>query len=77
MIGFIYLVSIAYCIWRMYKGYKRSFGDGNPIGPTPGLETLFIVIFAPVLAAVDLSLTWIRLYREAEETRIDKRNNVF
>lgn len=73
MIWFIYIVSIAYCTWKMTKGYKRTFGDGNPIGPTPGLETLFIIPFAPVLAAVDLSLTWLRIYRESEETK--KENN--
>ena len=72
MIWFIYIVSITYCIWRMAKGYKRAFGLGNPIGPTPGLETLFIIPFAPVLAALDLSLTWVRMIKEAEQ---EKKNN--
>jgi len=72
MIWFIYIVSIAYCIWRMAKGYKRTFGSGNPIGPTPGLETLFIIPFAPVLAALDLSLTWVRMVKEYDK---DKNNN--
>jgi hypothetical protein len=48
----------------MAKGYKRSYGKGNPIGPTPGLETLFIIPFAPILAAVDITLTWVRLMKE-------------
>jgi hypothetical protein len=65
MIWWIYLISIAYCIWRMTKGYKKSFGDGNPIGPTPGMETLFILCFAPILAAVDITLTWIRKIKDA------------
>jgi len=72
MIWYIYIVSIAYCIWRMSKGYKRDFGSGNPIGPTPGLETLFIIPFAPVLAALDISLTWIRLIKESEEAKKNK-----
>ena len=76
MIWYIYIVSITYCIWRMSKGYKRTFGEGNPIGPTPGLETLFIIPFAPVLAVLDISLTWIRWSREAEESRI-KNNRIF
>ena len=69
MIWYIYIISISYCIWRMSKGYNKAYGN-NPIGPTPGLETLFIIPFAPVLAAVDISLTWIRLMKEAEEAKI-------
>jgi hypothetical protein len=68
MIWYIYIVSIAYCIWRMSVSYKHHFGN-SPIGPTPGLETLFIIPFAPVLAVVDASLTWIRLVKEAEEAK--------
>ena len=70
MIWYIYIVSISYCIWRMSRGYSKTFGKNNPVGPTPGLETLFIIPFAPVLAAVDISLTWIRLMKEAEEVKI-------
>ena len=65
MIWYIYIVSIVYCLWRMVKGYKRAFGYNNPIGPTPGMETLFILVFAPVLAVVDITLTWIRKVKEA------------
>jgi hypothetical protein len=56
----------------MSVSYKRDF-ENSPIGPTPGLETLFILPFAPILAAVDASLTWIRLVREAEEAK--RRNS--
>jgi hypothetical protein len=56
----------------MSVSYKRDF-ENSPIGPTPGLETLFILLFAPILAAVDASLTWIRLVREAEEAK--RRNS--
>jgi len=73
MFWYIYIVSISYCIWRMSAGYKRAFGEGNPVGPTPGLETLFIIPFAPVLAVLDVSLTWIRLVKEAEESK--RRNS--
>jgi hypothetical protein len=52
----------------MSVSYKHHFGN-SPIGPTPGLETLFIIPFAPVLAVVDASLTWIRLVKEAEEAK--------
>lgn len=65
MIWYIYVVSVIYCIWRMVRGYKRTFGSDNPIGPTPGMETIFIIVFAPVLAVVDITLTWIRKVKEA------------
>ena len=76
MIWYIYIISIAYCIWKMSKSYKRVYGEGNPIGPTPGLETLFILPFAPILATVDITLTWIRWSREAEEAKA-RRNKIF
>jgi hypothetical protein len=56
----------------MSVSYKRTF-ENSPIGPTPGLETLFILPFAPILAAVDASLTWIRLVKDAEEAK--RRNS--
>lgn len=76
MIWFIYIVSITYCIWRMSKGYKKSFGEGNPIGPTPGLETLFILPFAPVLAVLDISISWIKWCNEEEDSKI-RNNKIF
>ena len=54
----------------MTKGYKKVFGSGNPIGPTPGLETLFIIPFAPILAAVDITLTWIRRTKESNDDSV-------
>jgi len=69
MIWLIYIVSITYCIWRMSKGYKKAYGAGNPIGPTPGLETLFIIPFAPFLAVIDASLTWVRWMKEYESSK--------
>jgi len=76
MIWYIYIVSIAYCIWRMSVSYKHHFGN-SPIGPTPGLETLFILPFAPVLVVVDASLTWIRLVKEAEEAKRRQQSKIF
>jgi hypothetical protein len=45
----------------------------NEVDPTyasPGLETLAILLMAPLLMAVDVSMTWIRKYKEAKETKI-------
>lgn len=72
MIWFIYVFSVVYCIFRMYKSYMKSHGS-NVIGSSPGLETLAILALAPVLMVVDVSITWVRLYREAEEVRRDNQ----
>lgn len=71
MFWIIYITSIAYCLWRVIKSYNRTSMDGV-IGPSPGLDTIMLIVFAPVLAVVDVSLTWIRLVKEAEESRIKK-----
>ena len=47
--------------------------SNNVIGSSPGLETLAILVMAPVMMIVDVSLTWIRIYKEAEEAR--RRND--
>lgn len=67
----IYLVSVFYCVWRMVRGYIKRNG-GDVVYTTPGLETLAIIVMAPILMVVDVTLTWIRLYSEAEKAR---RNN--
>lgn len=67
MLVAIYLVSVIYCVYRMYRSYRKR--DVDPIYATPGLETLAIMVLAPVLMVVDVSMTWVRLYREADEVR--------
>jgi trehalose utilization protein len=66
-----YLISVFYCIWRMVRSYVKRNG-GDVAYTTPGLETLAIIVMAPVLMVVDVTLTWIRVYSEAEKAR---RNN--
>lgn len=66
-----YIVCFVYCMIMSYRRWNRDVRDGG-LGITPGLDTLGIVIMAPILAPVDIALTWIRLYREAEEARRDK-----
>ena len=65
MLVAIYLISVLYCVVKMYKSYRVKHED--PLYATPGLETLSILIMAPVLMAVDVSATWIRKYREYKE----------
>jgi hypothetical protein len=60
----IYIISVMYCIYKMYKSYSKH---NDPLHASPGLETLAILVMAPVLMAVDVSMTWIRLYRERKQ----------
>jgi uncharacterized membrane protein (DUF373 family) len=71
MIVLIYLVSVAYCIYKMYNSYKRQ---NDPLYSSPGLETLAILVMAPVLMAVDVSMTWVRKYKEHRQ---EKEERVF
>ena len=55
----------------MYTSYKKN---NDVLYASPALETLAILVMAPVLMAVDISATWIRKYREYKE---EKRDQVF
>jgi hypothetical protein len=61
----IYIISVVYCVYKMYKSYTTKNED--PTHASPGLETLAILVMAPVLMAVDVSMTWVRLYRERKQ----------
>lgn len=72
MIWIIYIASMIYCLHKLMKRHQKN-DLGGGIGISPGLDTLMVVILAPFLTLVDVSLTWIRIYKEAEEAR--RRNN--
>lgn len=59
-----YLICLAYCFFMSFRSYKTRGIDPTKI--TPGLDSLVFLILAPVLAPVDLFLTWVRLYTEAK-----------
>lgn len=68
MIAIIYLISVIYCLYQLRKRHERN-DLGGGIGTSPGLDTIMVVVLAPFLTLVDVSLTWIRIYKEAEEAR--------
>jgi len=39
------------------------------LGISPGLESMGLIIMCWILAPIDVFLTWVRLYKEAEEVR--------
>lgn len=68
MIYIIWIFSVIYCIYKMYRSYGNKLTD--PIYATPGLETLAILVMAPVLMAVDVTLTWMRKYKEYKQDKV-------
>jgi hypothetical protein len=64
----IWVVSAIYCVFKLFKRSKNISLDGV-IGYSPGLEVIMVIILGPLLAIIDISLTWIRIYKDAEEAR--------
>jgi hypothetical protein len=64
----IWVVSAIYCVFKLFKRSKNISLDGV-IGYSPGLEVVMVIILGPLLAVIDISLTWIRIYKDAEEAR--------
>lgn len=66
-----YLACVLYCFFMAgRRWYRESVAGGTNI--TPGLDSIAIVILAPVFAPVDLFLTWKRLYTEAKKPVTNK-----
>ena len=66
-----YLFCLTYCLIMSVKKWNRDALSGG-LGISPGLDTLGVLIMCWILAPVDITLTWIRLYKEAEEVRRNK-----
>ncbi len=66
-----YVISVIYCFYQISKRWKSDVMAGG-LGINPGLDSLAIIILAPILMVVDVTLTWVRLYKEAEEARRKK-----
>ena len=63
-----YVICIIYCFYQLNKRYKKSGTEYN----SPELDAIMVVVMAWVLAPIDVSLTWIRWYKEAEQARINQ-----
>lgn len=72
MSGFIiyYVICVIYCFYQLNKSYKNR---GLEYGVSPELDSIMVLIMAWVLAPVDVSITWIRMVKEAEEAK--RRNS--
>jgi hypothetical protein len=66
-----YVVCIIYCFIQLNKKYKTK---GIDYGTSPEMDSIMVLVMAWVLAPVDVSLTWIRMYKEAEQAKRNQEN---
>ena len=73
-----YISCFIYCSIMSIRKWNRDVNSGG-LGITPGLDSLALLAMCWILAPVDIFLTWLRIYKEAEESRrnVNKKNNVF
>ena len=74
-----YIICVIYCFYQLFVKLNHRYDDG-PTGNSPELDSIMVLVMAWVLAPIDVSLTWIRWYREADEARIrqsERENKVF
>ena len=64
-----YIICIIYCFYQLNKKYKTR---GIDFGTSPEMDAIMVLVMAWVLAPVDVSLTWIKWYKEAEQARINQ-----
>jgi hypothetical protein len=63
-----YVICVVYCFYQLFSKYKQRY-DGSVTSNSAEMDTIMVMIMAWVLAPIDISLTWIRWYKEAEEAR--------
>jgi hypothetical protein len=68
-----YVICSIYCFYQLNRKYKNR---GVDYGTSPELDSIMVLVMAWVLAPVDVSITWIRMVREAEEALIRQNKKV-
>jgi hypothetical protein len=63
-----YIICIIYCFYQLFKNLHKRY-DNTPSGGSPEMDTIMVIVMAWILAPIDISLTWIRWVKEAEEAR--------
>ena len=63
-----YAICVIFCFYRLFTKYQERYNQGM-IGLSPGLDAIMVVMMAWILAPVDVSLTWISWYKDAEKAR--------
>ena len=63
-----YVICFIYCVIMSIRKWNRDVRAGG-LGISPGLDSMALLIMCWILAPVDIFLTWVRVYKEAEEAR--------
>jgi len=66
-----YVICLIYCFYQLFKNLHKRY-DGSITAQSPEMDTLMVVVMAWILAPIDVSLTWIRWVKEAEQARINQ-----
>ena len=66
-----YIICVIYCFYQLFKNLNKRY-DGSVTAQSPELDTIMVIVMAWILAPIDVSLTWIRWYKEAEQARINQ-----
>lgn len=53
---------VLYCIYKFYYLDMDNSTDGV-VGPSPGLITIAVIVFAPVLVLIDTIITWVNRFK--------------
>jgi hypothetical protein len=61
-----YIICVIYCFYQLNVKYKQRGTDYS----SPEMDAIMVLVMAWVLAPVDVSITWIRMVKSAEEARI-------
>ena len=64
-----YVICVIYCFYQLNVKYKTR---GLDYGASPELDSIMVLVMAGILAPIDVSLTWIRWYKDAEQARINQ-----
>ena len=68
-----YVICVIYCFYQLNVKYKTRGVEYS----SPELDALMVLVMAGILAPIDVSLTWIRMVKEAEQARINQNNISF
>ena len=63
-----YVICIIYCFYQLNVKYKTRGVEYS----SPELDAIMVLVMAGILAPVDVSITWIRMVKEAEQARINQ-----
>jgi hypothetical protein len=69
---YYYVICIIYCFYQLNVKYKERGVEYA----SPELDAIMVLIMAWVLAPIDVSITWIKMVKEAEEAKIRQNKKV-